>query len=265
MGQTIFTSYSVQIENLIALNKTKTSILSTRSTALLNVLSTLSNIDNNPRYLLLQLKNVCLQKKSLYCKIVSSLSEYIGELKQPIMQVVVVVQNSTFACLNQFEGRFSERKQQRSEKINFNLMATSVRNNTNTIAFFVDTAINNSDGLELADETYEALTILTFISNLQVLAVHGTNANMGTVLLSETKNVSPFLQSCFEAFEPLVDDITKLISSASFDSVKHLKNYLKKYAKIIDSHNASMTKLLGPFEGVTISAEAVNANLAKSQ
>lgn len=263
MGQTILASYSTQIENLIALNKTETSILSTRCTDLLNVLSTLADIDNTPSYLLLQLKKVCLEKRHLYCEIVESLSEYIGELNQPVMQVVVRVQNSTDTCLNQFEGRFSERKKQRSAKIDFKLMATSIRNNTNTIAFFADTAINNSDGLEFADETYQALTILSFISNLQLLAVHGTNANMGTVLLSETKNVSPFLQSCFEAFNPLVDDITELISSASFNNVKHLKKYLKKYAETIYSHNESMAKLLGPFEGVTISAAAVNANLAQ--
>jgi len=265
MGQTILASFNTQVGSLKKLTNSTSAILSSRSVKLLEALSLLSRVDNSPSYLLYQLRKVLPDKTLAYCDIVTTLKERIGELDKPINAVLNAVEKSLMTILKQFDQRFLERKQYRCEKIDFIQMVKSGRLNANTIAFIAETAVNNVDNLTFADEDYEAIAIITFLSNLQVLAIHGTNANMASILHTETTSISPFLNSCFVALNPLVIDITKLISSASFDSAASVKEYLGNFAKIIHSHNATLTELLGPFEGVKITNAVVNKNLAKSQ
>lgn len=265
MGQNILESFNTQVGSLKNLTNSTSSVLSSKSISLLQALSLLSKVDFDPTYLLYQLRKVLPDKTSAYCNIVTNLTEIIGLLDKPVNETIRVVEKSLLTCLKQFERRYAERKQDRCEKIDFKLIVKSARLNSNTIAFIAETAVNDVDNLKFADRAYEAIAILTFISNLQVLAVHGTNANIGSVLHSETTNISPFLNSCYEALDPLVVDITKLISSASFDSVGSIKEYLGNFVKIIYSYNASLAELLGPFEGVKVTNAEVNKNLEKSQ
>lgn len=210
------------------------------------------------------MKKVLPDKTSAYINIVSSLNETIGKLDEPVIAVIQAVEKSIYTCLNQFDRRFLERKQDRCEQIDFKLMVNSARLNANTIAFIADVAVNNLDCSGFSNEAYEAIAILTFISNLQVTAVHGTNANMGSVLHTETTNITPLLESCFLALDQLVDDINTIISSASFDRVERLKDYLRNYVETIHSYKDSWAELLGPFEGVNITVAEVNDNLAKT-
>ncbi len=274
MGQTILKAFNVQVENLKALNKTETVVLATRSTDLLRALSLLSNVDFTPSVLLTQLKQTLPDKTAAYTKIISGLSKNIGKLQSPVIEAMTSVQTSIMTVLKQFDKRFSERKQNRCEKIDFKIMANSTLAHANLIAFIVDSATNNSnettanktDELPFAAETFEALAILTFISNLQLLSVHGANANIGSVLIAETTDISPFLKSSFAAFELLISAITKLISSASFDGVENMEKYLRNYVETIYLYIGYLEQLLdvGPFK-VNITAAEVNGNLARSE
>ncbi|XP_037029548.1 uncharacterized protein LOC119069571 isoform X2 [Bradysia coprophila] len=262
-GQSILASFNAQIDSLQDLTNNTSPILANRSTNLLEALSLLSKVDNTPTNLLYQVEKTLSSKSAAYRSLVANLTEMIGELDTPVNNVITSVQNSIATCLKQFNKRFSVRRQDRSEKIDFKDMVKSARLNMFTISFIAETALNS--GEQFSTSTFEAIAILTFISNLQVLATHGVNANMGSVLVSETDNVSPFLRLCFEALNPLVGQITQLVSSSTFESVDKTKTYLADFVKIINSYEGRLANLLGPFEGVDITEAKVNQNLAKGQ
>ncbi|KAG4079931.1 hypothetical protein HA402_006243 [Bradysia odoriphaga] len=260
-GQSILASFNAQIDSLQDLTNHTSPILANRSTNILEALSLLSKIDNTPTNLLYQVEKTLSSKTSAYHSLVGNLTEIIGELDKPVNNVITGVQDSIATCFKQFNKRFSIRRQDRSEKIDFKDMVKSARLNMFTISFIAETALKSVE--RFSTESFEAIAILTFISNLQVLATHGVNANMGTVLVSETDNVSPVLRLCFEALDPLVGEITKLVSSSTFGSVDKTKSYLADFVKIIDSYEGRLANLLGPFEGVSITEAKVNDNLAK--
>lgn len=262
-GQSILALFNAHIDSLQYLTNNSLPILASGSTKLLEALSLLAKVDNTPTNLLNQVDRTLSAKTSAYRSLISSLGEIIGKLDKPVIDVVTSVQDSIMNCLKQFNKRFSVRRQDRSEKIDFKDMVKSSRLRIFTDSFIAETALRNDDAL--APEAFEAIAILTFISNLQVLATHGVNANMGTVLVSETDNVSPTLRLCFEALDPLVVQITKLISSSSFENADKTKNYLKNFAKIVNSFEKPLAKLLGPFDGVGITEAMVIENLAKRQ
>lgn len=261
IGESILQSFYTQTDNLQNLTTSTSPILSSRAVTILEALSLLSKVDRSAKNLLYQLKKVYPAKSAAYCGIATKLSEFIGKLDNPINKVIEAVAKSIIDCINQFNSRFIQRKHDRCEKIDFKQMVKSARLNTNTIAFIAETALKNNS---FADEAYEAIAVVSLISNLLILSVHGTNANMGSVLHAEKSDISPFLHECFVALDPEVQDLTQSIASASFDGVANIKEYLRNFVKIVYSYNPSLEKLLGPFEGVEISVEEVNNNLKKS-
>lgn len=262
-GQSILALFNAHVDNLQALTNNTSPTLSSKSTKLLEALSILANVGSTPTNLLNQVDRTLSAKTSAYRSIVSSLNETIGDLDKPVTDVVTGVQDAIANTLKQFNKRFSVRKQDRSEKIDFMNMVRASRLNMFTISFITEAALENGD--KLAPESFAAIAILTFISNLQILATHGVNANIGSVLVSETDNVSPTLRLCFEALDPLVLQITKLISSSSFQSLDTNKEYLANFVKIIHSYEKPLANLLGPLKGVGITKAMVIKNLAKKQ
>ncbi len=255
----------MQVENLQNLSDSQSTILSSSAVSLLEALSLLTDLGDTPIHLLGQLKKVCPVKTSAYRNIVKNLSDFVGKLYNPINKSIEAVGQSITHCLEQFESRYEQRKDDRCEKIDFKALLEGTRLNTKTVAFIASTALNKTTALQFADDTYEALTITSLISCLLLLSVHGVNVNMATVLLTETCNLSPFLYASFATLDPIVRKITDLIGTAVFDSVPNIRKYLHGFVDITYSYDSSFERLLGPFGGVNISVAEVKDNLKKSR
>lgn len=259
-GQSILASFNAQVDGLQHLTNNSSPILAIQSINILKALSLLSDVKNTPSSLLDTVEQTLTAKSSAYHAIITNLTQ-IGKLDKPVGDVVLNVQNSLFACIKQFNRRLSVQSQDSSERIDIKDLMQSARLNLFTISFIAAIALNS--GNKFANETFEAIAILSFIANLQTLAVHGVNANMGSVLVSETDNVSQFLLSCYETLNPLVAETTNLVYSSSFNDVDKTKSYLADFVRIISSGEKPLAKLLGAFEGVSITEAKVNENLAK--
>ncbi|XP_037032325.1 uncharacterized protein LOC119071539 isoform X2 [Bradysia coprophila] len=258
-GETIWAAFYQQTEELKVLANSTSPILKSNAVSILETLGLLANADRTPTNVLYQLKRVYPAKQKIYRDITSNSTKYIGNLNKPIIASIDDIATSILSCLKQFNRRYAERRSERCEKIDFKGMVRSVRLNTNIIAFIDGIAVQDT----FADETYETVGILSLISCLLLLSVHGTNGNMGTVLHNERCDISPTLRACFNALDPIVDDTTKLITKSSFSNVNGIKQFLGEFGKLIPSYNRSLEKLLGPFEGVGITEAQVKANLKK--
>ncbi|KAG4070612.1 hypothetical protein HA402_013532 [Bradysia odoriphaga] len=258
-GETIWAAFYEQTEVLKVLANSTSPTLKLNAISILETLGLLANADRTPTNVLYQLKKVYPAKQRIYREITSNSTKYIGDLSEHITASIDDIATSILSCLKQFDRRFYERRSDRCEKIDFKAMVRSVRLNTNIIAFIDGIAAQDT----YADETYETLAILTLISSLLLLSVHGTNGNIGTVLHNERCDISPTLRACFNALDPIVDDTTKLMTKSSFSNVKGIKQFLGEFGKVIPSYNRSLEKLLLPFEGVGFTEAKVKSNLKK--
>lgn len=260
LGDSIWQSFYTQTENLKTLTNSSSTVLSSNAVSILEALSLLSRVSSTPSYLLYQLKKVYAAKADAYGKIVTSLSDYIGELDAPINQTIDGNKYSLLGCLKQFDNRYTQRRQDRCEKIDFKQTIKSIRLHINTVAFIADIAVDGT----FADQVYEALTIIALISNLLLLSIHGANANMASILHSETTDISPTLQNCLETLDPITKDMTVAISSASYVNVRGLEEFLENFVKLVNRYDPLLDDIVGQFEGGNVSVAEVNRNLKKS-
>lgn len=261
IGETVITSFKTYADELASLTKCNSTFLSTRSTATLETLSLLSKMGKSPSYLLFQFGKVLPKVSSAFRVIVTNLSGSIGELVQPIHDVITTVESSLSNVLKQFQNRFVER----CEEIDFEGTVRGAQLFTNTVALIAETALNDCDCVTLANEAYEAIAVLTFILNLYLIAVQGSNVNIATVLYSESKTISPFLKSCFKAFDPLIGGIAKAISSITFDVAKSMREFLSSFVHLTYSLNEALDDILGPFDGSKITVAQIKKNLVRTQ
>lgn len=265
IGETVITSFKTYTDELGSLTKCNSTFLSKRSTSTLEAISLLSKLGKSSSYLLFQFGKVLPKVSSAFRNIVTNLSGSIGELVQPVNEVISEVERSLNKILKQFQNRFVEQKQERCEKIDFEESIKCAQLLTNTIALIAETALSDSDCITFANEAYEAISILTFILNLYLIAVQGSNANIATVQLSESKNISPFLNSCFKSMDPLIGGIAKAMTSITFDVAKSMREFLSSFVDLTHSLNESLYELFGPFEGATITVAQIKKNLVRSQ
>lgn len=266
IGETVIPSFKMYSDELGSLTKCNSTFVSTRSTATLQAISLLAKLGKSPSYLLFQYCKALPKVSSALRSIVTNLSESIGELVQPVNEVITGVEGSLNKMLKQFQNRFVERQHERCEKIDFEESVKSAQLLTNTVALIAETALNDSDCVTYANEAYEAISVLIFIVNLYLIGVQGSNANIATVLYTESAtSISPSLNSCFKAMDPLIGGIAEAISLITFDIAKSLREFLTKFVDLTYNLNESLEEALGPFKGVKISVGQIKKNLVRSQ
>lgn len=265
IGDTIITSFRTYTDKLGSLTKCNSTFLSTRSTSTLEALSLLSKMGKSPSYLLFQFGKALPKVSSAFRSIITNLSRSIGALVQPVNEVLTNVENSINNILKQFQNRFATSKRGEHEPIDFEESVKCARLFVNTIALIAETALNDCDCVTYANEAYEAIAILTFILNLYLIAAQGCNVSIATVLLSESKNVTPSLNSLFDAMDPLIGGVAKALSSITFDVPKSMRRFLSYFVDLTYTLNESLDELFGPCQGVKLTVAQIKKNLVRSQ
>lgn len=266
IGETVITSFKTYVDELGSLTKCNSTFVSTRSTSTLEALSLFAKLGKSPSYLIFQFGKELPKVSSAFRSIVTNLSGSIGELVQPVNEVITGAQGSINKMLKQFQNRFVERQQERCEKIDCEESVKSAQLLTNTVALIAETALSDCDCVTYANEAYEAISILVFILNLYLIGVQGSNACIATVLYTESStSISSSLNSCFKAMDPLIGGIAKAFSSITFDIARSLREFLSKFVDLTYFLNESLEGVLGPFKGGKISVGQIKENLVRSQ
>lgn len=111
MGVTVITSFKTHTDKLEVLTKSNSTIIPSRSTAILEAISLLSKLGISPNYLLYQFGKAMPKMSSAYRQIVAELSGCIGELTVPVNDIITKIENSTITTIKQFRDRFFYRKE----------------------------------------------------------------------------------------------------------------------------------------------------------
>ncbi len=259
VGETLWAAFYTQTENLKTLSASKSTVLSSSAVSILNVLARLSKVGQTPSELLAELRTYYPIKAATYRSVVGKLARYIGTLYLRINDSIEAVGDAIVDVLEEFESRLAERKKGRCENIDFKEMVKSIQFNLNLMAFINDIAVGGT----FSKESYESLAISTLISSLLLISVHGVNANIGTVLNSENIDISPYLEQCFDVLDPIVTDVTKLISKSTFESVPNIKQFLDSFTSIVYSYNSSLVRVVGKCDNIGATTAEVNRNLKK--
>lgn len=265
IGETIITSFKTYTDELRTLTISNSTLLSSRSITTLEAISLLHKLGLSPSNVIYQFNKALPSVSTAFRDIVSNLSENIGKLVEPVNEVITLTENAIMKTLVQFRNRFVERGQGRCVYIDFESAVKSARLFANTVALIAETALSKCGNVTFANETYEAISILMFILNLYLTGLQGGNCAIATVLLLESKSISPFLKSSFQALDPMLGGIARAMAAITTDTAKSMRELLTKFVDLTLSFDDALNEILGPCSGAKITVEHIRKNLAKSQ
>lgn len=99
---------------------------------------------------------------------------------------------------------------------------------------------------------------------LYVIAVQGSNSNIGTVLYSESQQIPDFLHSCLLSMDPLIGGMAYSISLITKDVAKCVREFLTSFVQLTHSFNEALDDVIGPFEGARITVGQIKKSIART-
>lgn len=249
---------------MVSLTKCNSTILSTRSASVLNVLSELSTLGISPSSIVFKFHALLPKLLSAHRQIVTDLSLFIGEMTNIVNEALINFEKTYSNVLQQFKNRFVERRLGRCAKIDFEEIMKCTQLLTNTMALIAETAINDCGCATIANDTYDAIVILNMILIHLYLAVQGINVTIGTVLYSEKDGTTDMLHSRLLLWDPFIHSIADNITSMTNDIPRSVRKLLKSFVRQTSVLNGRLTSLLGSSQ-VKINKAQIKRNLLRLQ
>lgn len=263
IGENMLTSFKIYTNKLTSWTMCNSTILSTRSISILQAMTLLSTAGKSASYLVNENSKATPSLVTAYTKIVYELSDNIGELTDPISDVIVDLGKLFEKISKQFQDRFVERKGS-DEKIDFKAMMKCAQLLANTIGLIAETALDDCGFVTIPNDTYDAIAILIFILNDCFLSVQGIIVSMASVLHSESSGISDFLHSCLVSLDPFIKSVGQSITSLTMDTDQCVRVLLTEVVNLLYPLNKALDNLLEPSDGANITVAQIRRNLLKA-
>lgn len=260
LGDNLIDSFKSYIDASKVWNKSNATIMSQRSTDLLETISLLANLGGSPRYCLRVHHKANPKLFVAYRTIVNYLAEYLNRLIVPISAALTDLEHSFDDLFRQFNQLCVSR----SNNFNFQGIMRSGRKLANMINVIVDTALNCTMSETIANETFEAIAILVCILFDNFLNIQGAVISQAAVLRSRFFTISAFHYSCLQALDPFIRGIACSMNTMTADIAEGVRDLLASLVENIDGLNVALDTLLGPSGGNPINVDVVARNLLKT-
>lgn len=261
IGENVMTSFKTYTDKLISWTMCNSTILSTRSVAILDAMTLLSSVGKSASYIVNENAKATPSLVSAYTKIVSDLSDNVGVYLTRSVNDVIVEMGELFENISkQFQDRFVQRNDE-EEKINFKAMMKSAQLLANTIGLIAETALNDCDCATISNDTYDAVAVLIFVLNDFFLSVQGIHVSIAAVVHSESSGISDFLHSSLLSLDPFIRGVGDAIGSMTMDTTRSVRELLTSVVNLLCALNESMDNLLGPSNGAKINVTRIKKNL----
>lgn len=247
LGGNLLESFKSYIDVSIIWNKSNSTIMSTRSTNLLDTIGLLSNLGVSSSYSLSVHKNANPKLFVSYRQIATNLSGYINQSISTIIDVLTDLEQSFDDIFKQFQRRGCECNG--GNKLHFQRIMKSGQLLANKIKPIAETALADN---KCTSNTYEAIAILVSIVFDNFLNIQGAIISMAAVLESESVKISDFHHSCLLSLDPFIRGIASSMNSESADIAKGVRDLITSFVKQTCLLNNELDTLLAPSRVVVI-------------
>lgn len=260
-AENVMSTFEIFLNKLIDLTTSNSTILSSRATATLEAMSMLSKMGGSPGNLLNESMNTLPQLSDDLMKIISSLSENIGQLTTHLMNDAITdLQHSImhFGMLFRKSGveHFGNGL---GTKADYEPVTICAQVLMNTIALIAETTL---DDCKIATpDIFESLIVLTLISNWYLIGVHSVNVCAQGILHSTSQLIPDKLYVSLVTIGPFLQPMAHAIDGIGNALVEELADVLTSLVSITISFNSKLFDLFGQFEGVASSVGQITDTL----
>lgn len=252
-----FVPYSSLLEYLANSNST---ILSSRSIAILKAIALLSELKDSAKTMLIEFNKVLSKVAAELRNVVSSLFA-IGKLTVSINEDITNIERSLNNILKEFLNNGIERLRF-GKKTDFEPVMKSLQVLLNIIRLIAETVLKDHQLATLTD--YESVTILILILPIILYMIQGTDSSITTIIYTSTKHIPDTLQLYLQSVDFLITDLAYSINSIRNSFADSAPAFLASVIKNIISFNAILADRFELVDGVAIANRKVTSNLPQS-
>lgn len=258
-AETIMNAFQMYLTKLIYFTNSNSTVLSTKSAAILEALSKLNKLHQSPTTILKETERALPKLIEDYTKIVASLSEVIGQLTIPVNDSLNDLEGSIIHFIKEF---FNSSALGFRKKVDFKPVIKHAQVLINTIALIAETVL---DECNLATpNVYESLTVLSLILIHLLISVQGVNICTQEVLYSRSLDIPVVLNVCLLPMISFAKEITDSVVSIKLPLTESIADLLTKLVELTIFLNSILDELFGVFEGVTLTVGQITQSLSKS-
>lgn len=261
-SKNIMTTFGVFLNKLLDLTTSNSTILSSSSTAILEAMSNLSKMGGSPGKLLNEAMKTLPKLSDDLRKIISSLSDKIGEQTTHLMNDAITdleLSIRHFALIFRKSGveHFGNDLGMNSD---YEPVTKRVQVLMNMIALIAETTLN--DCKIATSVLFESLTVLTLISNYYLIGAHSINVVAQGVLHSTSQPIPDKLHVSLVALAPCLQQMADVINKIDKAFQENLVQVLTDLVSFTISFNSKLDDLFGCFEGVNTTVGAITGILS---
>lgn len=179
---------------------------------------------------------------SAYRKIVSSLSNNIGELVHPINDGFEDLERLWQDVTKQFQNR--HRISGNEETIDFKEIMKCGQQLANTIGLIAESVLDDCGCVTISNDTFDSIALLIIMLNDCLVGIQFLIISMASTLHSES-GIPDFLHSSLLSLDPFVQDVGDAIMSMTTDINRSVRVLLTKVVGLLSPLNKALNSLLG--------------------
>lgn len=250
-AEPVMSAFGIFLNKLLDLTTGDFTILSPSSTAILDAMSKLTKMSGSYNNLFREATNALPQLSDDLKKIISNLSDNIGESITNLM-------NDAITDLEQsiLHYAFLFRKcgvehfgNDLAQSLSYEPITRKTRVLMNLIALIGETAIY--DCKFTTTKILESLAVMTLISNYYFIGAHSMNVVSQAVLHEQSQSIPDKLYVSLITMAPLLQTLADVIDTIDKALKENLEQVFNRLVNFTIAFNAKLNDSFGPFDGVT--------------
>lgn len=260
-SENVMSTFGIFLNKLLDLTASNSTILSSSSTAILDAMSSQSELGGSFGHLLNECIKSLPQLSDDLRKIISNLSYNIGPLTTCLMNDAITdLEHSIrhFAAMLQNSG-VEHFGNSLGMNLDYEPVTLCAQVLMNMIALIAETTLYNC---KIATHNiFESLTVLTLISNWYLIGAHSVNVVSQGILRTASQPIPEKLNVSLVAVAPLLQPMADVIDAIDEASEENLVHVLKRLVDFTVSMNSKLDPVFGLFEGVATSVGQITEAL----
>lgn len=257
MAKTLFDATTAFTEKLEYLLNSDSPIIASKSLAILETYSLMSNVGTSPAIIVSEFFKVIRPVTAGYKEIISSLGSTIGDLTVPVIEAITDLECSLYQIMKDFQ----EQEKADGGVINCESVLKKLQNLANTIAQISEVALS---GPNIDADVRDSIYVLALILEHFLIMAHGTTTSIAAALHKPTVKTAITLRTCLRAVNPLLSGITAALSTVANSLSESITVLLSSVVNLTTTLNDVLKLVFGFVQDVTVNVTHITQTLTKT-
>lgn len=258
-AKTILDAFLCLVPKLESSTESNSNIISSKSVAILETISLMSDVGNSPTGILNGFIDVLHTVAAAYKQIILSLSVHIGVLTPSVIDAITALESSLYKIMDDYQN--AALLNVGDDDIDYKPVLQGIQNLTNAVACIAEARLPLC---KYDENVRDSLYILALILDHLLIIGHAANVSIAAALRISCGSFSNTLSQCLAIIDPLVNGITAALGAVAKTLIESVVLVLNAIVDLAKSLNDVLKAVFGLVQDVTATLGTVTKSLTKT-